>query len=305
MDIITGDLFDVVLFDCDGVLWQSSEVLPGAAETLRLLRSNNVEIKLITNSSTKSRETLHDKVVKLGLDTVKIQDCFPSGVCAAHYLKSSVPSAKSIYVIGEQGLVDELQRVGFEVVGGPDHNESQMTDSVFVKLGNESSFRDIDAVVVGYDQHFNFYKLCCASLACQQNPNCVFVATNDDQHDRIGGKWLIPANGCALEAVTHAVNGLDGQQSRMQPVVVGKPNKLFGELVLQASGLGHIDPARVLMIGDKIETDIRLAKNCGFKSCLVLSGCSKLDDLKRFDTQDQPDYVFNGLFELANFVYGK
>jgi ribonucleotide monophosphatase NagD (HAD superfamily) len=91
---------------------------------------------------------------------------------------------------------------------------------------------------------------------------------------------------------------LDGQKTRVEPIVVGKPNKLFGELVLEASGLSHINPSRVLMIGDKIETDIRLAKNCGFKSCLVLSGCSTERELHNIAPDDKPDYVFAGLLEL-------
>jgi len=34
------------------------------------------------------------------------------------------------------------------------------------------------------------------------------------------------------------------------------------------------DPRRILMIGDRLDTDIEFANRSGFLSCLVLSGCT-------------------------------
>jgi phosphoglycolate phosphatase len=291
--------FDVVMFDCDGVLYQSNQVLEGAIETVSALRDRNVQVKFVTNSSTKSREKLFDKLRDMGFESIKIDDCYTSGFCAAQYLGLHLPDVRKVYVIGEEGLVKELQRVGLEVVGGPQDNEKHMNDALFIKLGDSGEFENIDAVVVGYDQSFNYYKLAVASLCFQQNRNCILIATNQDQHDRIGGKWLIPVNGCGVAAVVHAVNNLDGQRGPVEPLVFGKPNALFGKLVLETSGLSDVPPERVLMVGDKIETDIQLARNCGFKSCLVLSGCVKGEDLKG---ERPADIVLNGLFDVANVL---
>ena len=298
--IVKGGLFDVVMFDCDGVLYQSNSVLKGAIETVHALRENNVHVKFITNSSTKSREKMFEKLSNLGFKSISVNDCFPSGYCTGEYLRTST-SAKRVYVIGESGLVEELRRAGLEVIGGPDDNDKCMTDALFIKYGDSDEFSNVDAVIVGYDQRINYYKIAVASLCFQQNKECRLIATNPDRHDRIGGKWLIPVNGCGLAAVTQAVNGLDHQEGTVEPVVLGKPNALFGNLVLQVSRLGHVPPERVLMVGDKIDTDIALAKNCGFKSCLVLSGCCTREEIGRYENPSSvADFVLDGLCDIAD-----
>ena len=298
--IIDDGLFDVVLFDCDGVLYQSNRVLPGAIETVSALKARGIHVKFVTNSSTRSREALCEKLQRMGFKDTEIDDCFPSGVATAHLLKSR--ACKRVYVIGEEGLMQELRKVGIQPIGGPDDSSRIMNDKLFIELGeSEKELVNIDAVVVGYDQKFNYYKLACASLCFQKNDKCLLIATNDDQHDRIGGKWLIPVNGCALEAVEHAVNRLDNQTCVVDALVVGKPSAVLGEMVLSMSGLSDINRERVLMVGDKIETDIALAKNCGFKSCLVLSGCATPADVES-ETTYVPDFVLTGLCDIADTI---
>jgi phosphoglycolate/pyridoxal phosphate phosphatase family enzyme len=296
--ILDGELFDVVLFDCDGVLFQSAKVLPGAIETVSALKARGIQAKFVTNSSTRSREQLFEKLRGMGFKDIEVSDCFPSGVATAHLLRTR--ACKRVYVIGEEGLMQELRKLGIEAIGGPDDSSKMMNDKLFIEMGeSENTLVGIDSVVVGYDQKFNYFKLACASLCFQKNPNCSLIATNDDQHDRIGGQWLIPVNGCALESVKHAVNRLDNQTSIVTPMVVGKPNSVLGDLVLSMSGLNDIKRERVLMVGDKIETDIALAKNCGFKSCLVLSGCATPADVKT-ENAIKPDYVLRGLCDIAD-----
>ena len=77
---ITKERFDVVMFDCDGVLYQSNTVLPGAIDLIaRLREKEGIEVKFVTNSSTKSRNQLHKKLEKLGFKNITPQDCFTSG----------------------------------------------------------------------------------------------------------------------------------------------------------------------------------------------------------------------------------
>jgi phosphoglycolate phosphatase len=294
--------FDVVLFDCDGVLYQSETILDGTREAFRLLKDAGIQRRIITNSSSKSQITLCDKLRGMGITDISESDCFPSSVCVAEYISSELLHVKRVYVIGGKGLLSELQKKGLETIGGPDEDEEVMTDHRFVQIGESLGDALVDAVVVGYDTRFNYYKLAYASICFQKNPNCILIGTNDDMHDRIGGRWLIPVNGCALAAVTAAVNGLDNTSGRIEPIIIGKPNKIFGQMVLNNSGLSQVDPSRVLMIGDKLETDIRLAKNCGFRSCLVLSGCATVLDLNSAAEADRPDYVLNGLSDFLQIT---
>ncbi len=40
------DSFDVVLADCDGVLWKGSDEIPGSAETIRMMRDMLTQVEL-------------------------------------------------------------------------------------------------------------------------------------------------------------------------------------------------------------------------------------------------------------------
>ena len=58
-----------------------------------------------------------------------------------------------------------------------------------------------------------------------------------------------------------------------------------------------------MFVGDTIYTDIKLAEESGFKSCLVLSGNSKIDTIKSYITE--PDYVIDDISKLIEIIWYK
>jgi ribonucleotide monophosphatase NagD (HAD superfamily) len=60
------------------------------------------------------------------------------------------------------------------------------------------------------------------------------------------------------------------------------------------------DENKIMFIGDTIYSDIRLAEESGFRSCLVLTGNSSRDTLKSYVTE--PDHVINNLEELKEIL---
>lgn len=281
--------FDLVLFDCDGVVYQGDEVLPGAIACIENLHEQGKKFRFITNTSTRSFEEMHKKFVRLGFgDWVKMSDCFHSGMAVAAYLTQYHCEVRRVFVVGGVGLVTELERAGIECLCAPGET---MDESEFLKLANDETFL-VDAVVVGYDLDFSFYKLAASCLCFQKNLNCLFIAANDDTVDRIGSRWLIPGNGPALAAIACATSALPNI-AHPRPTIVGKPNKFFGDFVAP-----NVDPNRVLVVGDRLDTDIALATNCGFKSCLVLSGVSTLANVHA--SKFKPDFVASGLNELLS-----
>jgi NagD protein len=77
-----------------------------------------------------------------------------------------------------------------------------------------------------------------------------------------------------------------GYNLKTKSYSTGKPHPMFKK--------------KILFVGDTIYTDIRLAEESGFKSCLVLSGNSNIDTLKSYVTE--PDYVINNISELFNIL---
>ncbi|GAV01276.1 hypothetical protein RvY_12013 [Ramazzottius varieornatus] len=68
---------DNFLFDCDGVLWHGNHLLPGAAESLALLKSKGKKVYYVTNNSTSTRAQYAAKCQKLGLPAEEVRLCGP------------------------------------------------------------------------------------------------------------------------------------------------------------------------------------------------------------------------------------
>jgi NagD protein len=81
------------------------------------------------------------------------------------------------------------------------------------------------------------------------------------------------------------------------PVFIGKPNRYMVDLLREKHGLSK---HQVAIIGDRLYTDVACGKNAGITSILVLSGETKVNDLKA--ATEKPDYVFPSLKEIIEYI---
>ncbi|KAJ1503658.1 hypothetical protein HMI54_007882 [Coelomomyces lativittatus] len=140
----------------------------------------------ISNNSTKSRSSYVDKFIQLGITHVKENQVFGSAYIAAGYLQSlPFDRSKHIYVIGEAGLTEELNNLGYLTCGG-------LLDKD-LKYENVNSLSTIEtdpkigAVLCGLDGHINYMKLAKAHTYLM-DPNVLFLATNMDTTFPTAGK---------------------------------------------------------------------------------------------------------------------
>ena len=56
-----------LLFDMDGVLYNSEEPIPGAAETLAWVRSREIPHLFVTNTTSRGRDALALKLERFGI----------------------------------------------------------------------------------------------------------------------------------------------------------------------------------------------------------------------------------------------
>ena len=266
----------VVIFDCDGVLWRGTEVIPGAIETVESLMARGIAVFFITNNSTRSRAMYTSKFASKGFPNVKETQILSASYAAAAYLsgelygpegKGEGEETKAVYVVGEVGIMDELRLAGFDPLGGPDQDALTMAE-----LEAYTPDPRVAAVVVGADTAFSYTK---GAVAMQylargyvngEGKTPVFVASNPDTSFPTMGNFL-PGAGMAVAAVT-AVAGRD-------PVVVGKPSSFLLDDVLARveNELGaKIDKSEILMVGDRLDTDILFGRAGGISTLLVMSG---------------------------------
>jgi phosphoglycolate/pyridoxal phosphate phosphatase family enzyme len=257
------DKYETYIFDCDGVLWSGKTKFEEAFKTLDYLKSKRKNIFFITNGSAKSREALYKKIKGLSFDC-RLEHAYPTSYLASAYLKLHDPNIKSIYVVGRDGIVDEARKVGLEVYGGPDDDDKILnSEEDFLKM----PILNVDAVVVGLDMHFNFYKLSHACACIERGAK--FYATNDDAFDKIGDRKL-PAAGGIVDFI-QKVTGV-------KAIVLGKPNKYAIDVLVEEHNL---EREKCIMIGDRLDTDILLGINSGIDSCLVMTGATTDEVVKK------------------------
>ncbi|KAI6228950.1 Phosphoglycolate/pyridoxal phosphate phosphatase family protein [Aphelenchoides fujianensis] len=274
--------FDTFIFDCDGVLWLGSDRIEGSPAFIDLLLANGKQVLCMTNNATVSRATYGKKLAKLGYSLGAKDLVNPSAVIAdLLHRKGLHKSGKRVFVIGEQGVRDELDELGVPHFGH-DLNDAQKptTNAFLLNLDLEEKAENVGAVVVGYQFNFNYLSLMKASNYLQ-NEDVDFIGTNPDDRCPAPDKNLIvPDAGPILAACSSA--------SGREPLIVGKPNTPAFDYICRR---WSIDPTRTLMVGDRTDTDIKFGREHGLSTLLVLSGCHQMEDVVENQMSGQNDKV--------------
>ncbi|KAM4837422.1 chronophin [Urocitellus parryii] len=262
-----------VLFDCDGVLWNGERAVPGAPELVERLSRAGKAALFVSNNSRRARPELALRFARLGFGGLRAEQLFSSALCAARLLRQRLLGPRDaqgvVFVLGGEGLRAELRAAGLRLAGDPG-------DDPGVEGGAATRVR---AVLVGYDEHFSFAKLseACAHL---RDPECLLVATDRDPWHPLSDGSRTPGTGSLAAAVEMA--------SGREALVVGKPSPYMFECITEHFS---VDPARTLMVGDRLETDILFGHRCGMTTVLTLTGVSRLEEAQAYLAAGQHDLV--------------
>lgn len=186
------------------------------------LRSLGKNLIFVTNNATKSRKSYKTKFDKLGIDASE-SEIFGSAYATAVYMRYNLkfPKDKKVYVVGMSGIEDEFASEDITTIGGthPDDN-ILMKEMDFTGIEPDST---VGAVVCGFDISVNYRKLAKA-YTYLQNPDCLFLLTNNDSTFPANGT-LYPGAGSLSAPLIYATG--------RTPTVVGKPNKPMLECILE------------------------------------------------------------------------
>lgn len=244
-----------LLFDVDGVLYRGSQPLPGAREIVLFLEERDLPYMLLTNNATGTPAQYAAKLAAMGIP-VPAERIFTSGEATALYLKKQEPAGAPVYVIGEAGLIEPLERAGFWRVE-----------------------RGARYVCVGLDRQLTYEKLKRACLEIRAGAR--FIASNPDT-TLPTEEGIVPGNGATLAALVACTD--------VRPTVIGKPEATM--LLLAIERLG-VSPAETLIIGDRWDTDLLAGHRAGTRTVLVLTGIHQPADLVHSPVQ--PDLIVDDL----------
>lgn len=294
------DKYDYFLFDCDGVIWLGDHLLPSVVETLALLKKHKKTIFFVTNNSSKARPDYLTKFEKLGIPGVTKQEVFGLSYASAVYVDKilQLPKDKKVWVLGEAGIEKELQECGYQTVGGTD---PALTDCGLDFDPNHPALTQLDpdvgCVVAGLSFKLNYLKLSATlQYLLKDDKTLPFVATNIDSTFPSKGMFLIGA-GSIVETVSFA-------SGRQPDAICGKPNlSMMNSIKADCPGLKE-NPSRGLMIGDRLNTDMKFGRDGGLDTLLVLTGVEKEDVVKALPDETAPTYYANKLGDLFELLDG-
>lgn len=248
-----------LVFDMDGVLWRGKETLPGVVEIFAWAHAEGIPCLLATNNSMSTQQMYVERLGKIGV-TVEAEEVITSATAVRDYLRATYPADVTVGAVGMPALYEVL----------------------FEKGGFTQEDRRPQVQVVGTDLGFGYADLKRACLAIRAG--AAFIGTNPDT-TLPTEEGLVPGCGALLAAIVAATG--------VQPTVIGKPEKYMFELCAAKLGL---QAAEVLMIGDRLDTDILGANRVNAHTALVLTGVSQREEV--VTTGIEPSIITADLPEL-------
>jgi 4-nitrophenyl phosphatase len=260
-----GSLFQGYIFDLDGTVYLGDELLPGAARLLARLRELERRVAFVSNNPTRDPEMYVDKLRRLGVQA-SVPEVLNTVVTMTRWLSRHHPDA-TVFPIAEAPLCRALAQAGIRMSDDP---------------------AEIDIVVASYDRGFDYRKLQIAFDAIWFHRRARLVTTNPDRYCPFPGGRGEPDAG-AIVAAIEACTGTTCE------VNVGKPDPLMLEAAMDLLGLEAGD---CVLVGDRLSTDIRMARDAGMASALVLTGDTTPETLAAAPEEDRPTWVLDRVDRL-------
>ncbi|NLA64590.1 MAG: HAD-IIA family hydrolase [Leucobacter sp.] len=258
---------ELILADLDGVVYRGNEPIAHAVTQLNRAASE-LRVGYLTNNASRTDHAVAAQLAGFGL-TLDAKDIVTSPQAAVALLSQTVAPGSLVLVVGGDGLVDELTKAGFAVTRNASDRPA--------------------AVVQGFAPHVGWEHLAEASFALAERPGepeLPWIATNTDWTLPLE-RGLAPGNGTLVSAVHTAVHRL--------PVFAGKPEPAIFEAAFARFGTRN-----ALMVGDRLDTDMKGARAAGIASLHVLTGVDRPKQLVAASSDMRPDYIvpnLEGLFE--------
>jgi len=249
-----------LLFDMDGVLFNSEEPIPGAAETLAWVRSHKIPHLFVTNTTSRGRDALAAKLGRFGIPASPGEIMTPCEA-AADWLRSRGAANVALFLRpAARPAFDGLDLL-------PDDAES---GAHYVVIGDLATAWD-------------FATLNRAFRLLHANAEAPLIALGMTRY------WKA-ADGISLD-VAPFVAALEHATGR-KALVLGKPSAEFFQA---AADRLDVPNREIVMVGDDIETDVAGAQLAGMQAALVRTGKFRESDLAG---PVRPDAVLASVAEL-------
>ena len=244
------------ILDMDGTVYLGNQLFPETLPFLQRIRENGASYLFFTNNASRAKDTYVSRLNGMGIPAGP-ENILTSAETTIAFLKQHRPG-KSVYVVGTPDLIRSFEDAGICVE------------------------EDAPIVVASFDTTLTYDKL---EKACRYiREGAEFISTHPDFNCPVEGGF-IPDSGAICALITASTGKL--------PRYFGKPYEDTLQIIEEFSGVARED---MVVVGDRLYTDIALGAKHGVASVLVLSGETALEDLE--GSEVQPSVIVQNVGEL-------
>lgn len=246
--------------DLDGTIYLGNQLIPGTVDFISKLELTGKKCFFISNNSSKAKKDYVDKLFGMNIKT-----------------------DVSHIVLSSDGVKEFLKRKGVKNIYMVASNSMELD---FLESGFNIDLQKPEFVVMGYDTNINYEKIRRAAIYLQNG--VPFIATHGDVVCP-SPEGPIPDIGSMIAMFEKATG--------VAPIIFGKPRPEMVEHLINSYADSK---SEVLIIGDRLYTDMKLATNCGIDFVCVLSGETKREDIEELETF--PDLVISRISDLTSYL---
>lgn len=258
-----------VALDMDGTIYLGSTLFPFTKGFLADMEKTGIGYSFLTNNPSKSVADYLQKLEHLGIEADE-GNMYTTSLAAIDYIRTHYPEARRLFLLGTPSMVSQFEKAGYiSCADNPD---------------------DVpDVLVVAFDMTLEYSRLCRASWWASQG--IPYIATNPDRVCPTDQKVVLVDCGSICKCIEHATG-------RQPDITLGKPDPNMLKGILDRHGLA---PEEIAMVGDRIYTDVAMARNAGAFGVLVLSGETTLETAEN-EVDGAPDLIVRDIRELGDLL---
>jgi HAD superfamily hydrolase (TIGR01450 family) len=253
---------EVFLLDMDGTIYFDETPIGDMKNTLAALRRAGKKLVYFTNNSSKTPDEYVTKLKKIGF-WEEADMVYTSAMATAEYLRDFY-SDKRVYVVATDAVKKSFADHGVQVVE-----------------------EKPDVCVLAYDTTLTFEKL--KKINKYIVEGALYIATHPD--DVCPSKDVFPPDVGSFIALLKVSSG------KSPDLICGKPYTTMGDCIKRKL---KVESDQVVMVGDRLHTDIRFGVNNGFHTILVMSG-ETTEEIRK-TSPDHAEAVLPSLNEITEYL---
>ena len=259
-----------VALDMDGTIYLSNTLFPFTLDFLSSLTRMGITYSFLTNNPSKSLDDYLLKLSHMGVP-VEREQMYTTTIATIDYIRANYPRARKLFLLGTPSMISQFEQAGFV----------SCTDSA----------QDVpDVIVASFDMTLRYERLCRAAWWISQG--ITYLATNPDRVCPTDQQTVLVDCGSICACLQSATG-------RIPDHTLGKPDPSMLDGIRRRLSL---KAEEIAMVGDRLYTELAMARNAGALGVLDLSGESTSSAVENAPEASRPDLVVSNIAELGRLL---